>query len=301
MRLASLWLGLALVAPACAHAPVASQEEDGAEADEVSTTAEPPRLTRFRSSRSLAAEAPGPSTCDALCQQYVLATNAARYPTQQGVSVQLTPLLPTTPGLVWQNGKVLMGTWAELADFPYQQGQGFALADVTWWTAVPFMQQWCQGTGLTGDALRVRIAQRLGMPPNVKNDGFVTVWVDPQTIFRPCPDPEPWDQECLVQVPMVPPYLPMPPAQAPWACSGTQAAAAFVQVRPRHLQWMCHNWRGSYTHPEPYKNYPWTVLGYTYDWGSSDHVGPSEFVSRKGTQVVFDAAVTSDVYCASSH
>lgn len=291
MRLVPVVLGFVLIASACAHAPGPARAGG----------TRPSRVTRFRSSRSLAARASNAAApCDALCQQYVAATQAAEYPTQQGISVALTPLLPTTPSLVWNNGKILMGTWAEMADFPYQQGQSFTLSDDTWWTAVPFMQQWCQGTGLQGDALRVRIAQRLGMPPNTPNDGFITVWVDPQNLFRPCPDPEISDQECLVQVPMVPPYQRTPQNPEPWACSGTQSAAAFVQVASSHLEWMCTNWLGSYNQPRPYDNYPWTALGYTYDWGSSDHLGPSEFVSLQGTQVVFEAAAASDVYCSPS-
>jgi hypothetical protein len=36
--------------------------------------------------------------------------------------------------------------------------------------------------------------------------------------------------------------------------------------------------RGKYIHT-PSKPYPWTGLGYTYDWGSADiHVGLCEFV-----------------------
>jgi hypothetical protein len=48
---------------------------------------------------------------------------------------------------------------------------------------------------------------------------------------------------------------------------------------------------------EPLQNFPWTALGYTYDWGSKNHVGPSEFLSLKGTQVFFHRRATNDAYC----
>jgi hypothetical protein len=260
-----------------------------------------PQAPRFTPRASLErAPAPEPAGCDPLCERYVAATAAAKYPTTQAISQGLTALLPSTPGLVWKDGKILMGTWTELGPFKNMKpGQPFKLDGDTWWTAVPVMQQWCQSTGLRGDALRVRIAQRLGMPPNAQNDGFVEVWVNPVDIFRPCPDPEIEDRECQVEIPMVPPYQ-HGPNDPPWACSGVQVPNQFAVVQPSHLTWMCTNWTGSYTNKKPFQNYPWTALGYTYDWGASDHVGPSEFVSLDQTEVVFQSATRTDDYCSTA-
>lgn len=239
------------------------------------------------------------TNCGELCQRYAAATASAKYPTAQGITTGLDALLPSTSGLVWKDGKILMGTWTELKYYGnLQPGQSFKLDGDTWWTAVPVMKRWCQSLNphLSGDALRVRIAQRLGMPPNAPDDGFVQVWVDPNTIFRPCPDPEIQDRECMVEISMVPPFQ-RQANQPPWACSGVQTNASFVDVQPSHLQWMCTNWTGSYDNSNPLENYPWTALGWTYDWGQADHFGPSEFVSLDQTEVVFESGTPTDTYC----
>jgi hypothetical protein len=46
--------------------------------------------------------------------------------------------------------------------------------------------------------------------------------------------------------------------------------------------------------------YPWTGLGYTYDWCSQDtkHVGASEFVIRPGSVVNVTAIIDRNTYCA---
>lgn len=43
--------------------------------------------------------------------------------------------------------------------------------------------------------------------------------------------------------------------------------------------------------------YPWTRLGYTYDWGSGSHVGMSEYVIPGGMTVQVKAVYeTSDYF-----
>ena len=44
--------------------------------------------------------------------------------------------------------------------------------------------------------------------------------------------------------------------------------------------------------------YPWTQLGYTYDWGNPvSEQGVSEFVIKANTQVIINAIFTIDAYC----
>jgi hypothetical protein len=47
------------------------------------------------------------------------------------------------------------------------------------------------------------------------------------------------------------------------------------------------------------EQYPWTALGYTYDWNpvSTTPVGPSEFVAHKGARVVFDSIIPTEDFC----
>jgi len=44
--------------------------------------------------------------------------------------------------------------------------------------------------------------------------------------------------------------------------------------------------------------YPWTRLGYTYDWyPDMTDIGLSEFVIRKGTTVMVESVSAQDAYC----
>jgi hypothetical protein len=235
---------------------------------------------------------------DALNQQYAAAIVTTRIPQASRICRELTALTPSTPGLVWKDGKILMVTWTQLHAFQDRQpGERFSLVEDTWLTAAPFMEQWCQSTRLKGEDLRLRIAQRLGMPPKWPNDGFVEFWVSPKDLFRPCPDPEIQDHECMAGIAMITPGQ-RTGGEPPWACSGPQVSASFVKVEPSHLEWMCQNWRASYGSTKPLENFPWTALGYTYDWGSENHQGPSEFVSLKGTEVLFHRGSASNDYCS---
>jgi len=45
------------------------------------------------------------------------------------------------------------------------------------------------------------------------------------------------------------------------------------------------------------KKYPWTRLGYTYDWGNPCHeVGLSEFVIKKDAEVIVEDIETVEEY-----
>ncbi|HXO18393.1 MAG TPA: hypothetical protein VOA87_00560, partial [Thermoanaerobaculia bacterium] len=45
--------------------------------------------------------------------------------------------------------------------------------------------------------------------------------------------------------------------------------------------------------------YPWTGLGYTWDWAADnrDHHGESEFVAPTGTQVTVESVTPIAEYC----
>jgi hypothetical protein len=49
---------------------------------------------------------------------------------------------------------------------------------------------------------------------------------------------------------------------------------------------------------DPSKGYPWTRLGYTYDWGNPEsEVGLSEFVVAAGSMVGIEAVSDNETYC----
>jgi len=48
----------------------------------------------------------------------------------------------------------------------------------------------------------------------------------------------------------------------------------------------------------PAKGYPWTRLGYTYDWGNPDsEVGLSEFVITAGATIKIENVYETAAYC----
>ncbi len=241
---------------------------------------------------------------DPLRRAYQAALADARYPTREKISQELIPISKDDPRLVWNDqGQVLVVTWSKKAYFKdFEPGKPYQLygGDVTWVSLVPFMRRFCES--YQGKDLRLRIAQNLGMPPNSANDSFVEMWANPRDIFRPCPDPEPWDMECLVRIPLIGQLPEQGVDKPPWYCGqdgpfSRQQSMAYLTVQQTHLDWMCENWIGSYTSSELYENYPWTALGYTYDWGSEDHVGQSEYIIPGNTWVTAGSITPTDTYC----
>lgn len=232
---------------------------------------------------------------DELWKLYEEAVTAARYPQAAAISTSLVPIQTTTPGLRWDDqGRVLMVTWTKAQYYSGAEGQTrtFDHGDV-WLTAVPSVQRFCRALGLPPDQHTLRLEQLLGLPPNAGYDAFVELWIDPRDFFRPCADPEIIDRECTVNLSVGP----SPPSSCPWADSfASQTGARWLTVTQAHLDWMCANWTKTYV-ADPRKSYPWTGLGYTYDWGQPNPVGASEFVAPKGTTVLIESVTPTTEYC----
>jgi hypothetical protein len=195
------------------------------------------------------------------------------------VSRGLRAVVPGEPGLVWRGegpaARVLVATWTKdwPGGFQEQVGQSVTTKYETWVTLAPEVRERCSASGLAGLDLVSRLEQLHGLPPGAGKVRFVELWVSPDDLFRPCPDPEVTDHECS----LVPP-----------------APAARVTVAAEHVAWMADLTARSYGEG----GYPWTRLGYAYDWGTpGDPVGPSEFVLRPGAEVEVAAAPLTEEYC----
>jgi len=161
------------------------------------------------------------------------------------------------------NGKVeyLMSTWKYTSnpstDWPI--GAKKLLPYQTWFTAVPQVQEFCQkyqaidSTIPDNVELSLRLQQYLGLILNKYSTKthFVEMWVKAEDLTRPCIDGEIDDSACNL--------LPLPVPD-----SSPVVKAIYTN---------------SYTNAKK-EYYPWTGLGYTYDWGNSQkpHQGPSEFI-----------------------
>ena len=105
----------------------------------------------------------------------------------------------------------------------------------------------------------MRVVQMLGLPPDYCGNRIVLFWAEKDSLFRPTPDPEIHDSEVLLDF--------------------------RDDVDPRYRAWFEDYYRTAYYSDTPY---PWTRLGYTYDWhsGSPSAIGPAEFIVRPSTRVI---------------
>jgi hypothetical protein len=75
-------------------------------------------------------------------------------------------------------------------------------------TVVPRLKTFCQeyvkSHGADPEQLKLRLKQRLGLPPDTNYDSLVELKVDPKDIsnfFRPCADPSPATNSCAPSSP----------------------------------------------------------------------------------------------------
>lgn len=213
------------------------------------------------------------------------AVQDARTAEPSEIVTTLTPLVPYNESLQWRTTptatgdsarQVLMVTWtgnAPLASTRARAGRALTFDAVVWVTAVPEIQQFCRSTDRTGADLDRRLRQRLGLRPGDTASRFVEMWVRPKDLARPCPDPAITDRECE----------PQPPGPATAVTVDSTYRAWFMEHRAQEY--------GA-------DGYPWTRLGYTYDWNpTTDEVGTSEFIVRPGATVDVHAVTPTDAYC----
>lgn len=202
---------------------------------------------------------------------YRAAVDDAAVPEQDEVADDLVAIVPGADNILEDpDGRVLMVTWTNWNGYDGLEGQMTTLGVEVWTTAAPHLQQFCRGLSAADDvALTQRLEQRLGLPPDNGKDRVVTFWAPPSAIFRPSPDLEIDDSVAALEFP-----------------AGTPQA---------HIDWIEGLREASYGDD----GYPWTQLGYTYDWapGAESEVGESEFVIRAGTEVVVESVQSQAEYC----
>jgi hypothetical protein len=185
------------------------------------------------------------------------------------IVTSLTPIVGYNTDLIWEGApgasRVLMVSWVDGDYYDDSVGQEYTLPGwlQLWVTAVPEIQAFFAPRPSSSEAiLKPRVEQLLGMPPDTANTKFVEVWVNPNDLVRPCPDPEITDTVCELDFP--------PPR--------------FQELSSEYRQWFESNRASSYGGSNPY---PWTRLGYTCDWyrGQGCDTGLSEFVIWPGSTV----------------
>jgi hypothetical protein len=233
------------------------------------------------------ATAPDPTAAVAvkpvdLPQQYAAALQDAKVADPDEIFDGLTAITPDNSALTWQtdSGRVLMVTWTSWNGYDSLVGQETKLAREVWATAVPQLQTFCQSYAATpATPVTLRLEQLLGLPPNNGKTRLVVMWVNPADMFRPSPDGEIDDTVAELEVPG--------PERFP-----SQQEYEF------HRDW--YNLQMSLqNYDDPSKGYPWTRLGYTYDWGNPEsEIGLSEFVVAASSTVAVEQVYLTEEYCA---
>lgn len=193
------------------------------------------------------------------------------------ISRNLIAIVPSNNRLVWKKDNeknyVLVVTWTSWAGYDDKIAQKIATARETWVTVAPEIKDFCERTNFSATSKPLRLEQLLGLPPENGKTKFVEMWVDPNDLFRPSPDPEISDHEAELDFPI---------------------SEKFISISDVHKSWLNELKNKSYTE----NGYPWTRLGYTYDWGNpKSEIGLSEFVIRKGAVIIVHSVTPTDRYC----
>jgi hypothetical protein len=182
-------------------------------------------------------------------------------------------VLPLKPAVPDAEGRVRVVTYTNYGG--YQPGTPMTLSRDVWVTLVPEVRDSC--LTFTGDVTR-RLEQLLGLPPGAGYDRFAELRVNVTDLFRPAPDPA---------------------TNTARPCADGVAAncgASFpADVSPTHVRWIAD---GTLTLWRLPRGYPWTRLGYTYNWHpGSPRYGASEYVVRPGAHVEVVSVRPTAEYC----
>ncbi|MEH2115024.1 hypothetical protein [Nostoc sp.] len=229
-----------------------------------------------------------PESYEALKKQLNVAIEDAKRPSKDKVVNNLWPLSKSNTQIKWRenNGKIeyLMANWKYVKNptEDWKVGTKKSIEARTWLTAVPQVKEFCQnckgiGINIPGNImLSLRLQQYLGLILNRNSNKthFIEMWVKAEDLSRPCVDPEINDSICNVfDIKILPSYPILQEIYTSSYAVGSQ------------------------------EHYPWTGLGYTYDWGNpkKPRAGASEFLidgtKEKPIEVEVVSITATKEYC----
>lgn len=202
-------------------------------------------------------------------EAYTLALQKAAIPFSNAISSTLTPINAENKKLIRKtvNGQEYILTISlkskQATEWYKNDPDGFYNTGnfQIWVTVVPDLKERIQA--LKPADVQYRLKQLLGLPPNAEYAYIVEFWVKPEDLFRPCPDREVSDNVCGLDFP--------------------------VNTPSEYKKWFNDSRiERYYAAKEVYRKYPWTQLGYTYDWDfkSKTPIGMSEFVVDVNKKVI---------------
>lgn len=186
-------------------------------------------------------------------------------------------LIDTTIDGAWY---VLVASWKEKSSYYPDKGTYNTGNYDIWVTVAPQIQERCRDYRRFFNSAvetEMRLRQLLGLQPQSGQKFFLELWVRPDDLFRPCPDNETNDTECDLSLPR-----------------NVDSTYRLWFNNLRAVQYVdCSDTLFGNA------GYPWTQLGYTYDWNPENpsHVGLSEFVVRRNATVWVRGKVPTEEYC----
>ncbi|MGZ5802211.1 MAG: hypothetical protein ACXWJZ_16460 [Burkholderiaceae bacterium] len=195
---------------------------------------------------------------------------------------KIMPLLPIPAG-----PSVTVVSWVTENRLPCRADESQCAfttgADRIWVTLSGEVQSLCRSWNLSGDPLRRRLEQLLGLPmdppPQYRKAKFVIMDIPQGRLERAClgvNDSDAAHPQCTLDV----------------------QASTSAELR----QYVQQQMAGSYILRNPKgPGYPFTRLGYTYDWSpiakAPNHYGASEFLLMPVTTAKVAAQIATDDYC----
>lgn len=145
-----------------------------------------------------------------------------------------------------------------------------------YYTAVPELELWCisyeefenwyseNSKGVKD--WNLRLEQLIGLPPEFGYTHFTAFTVKAEDVIRPAYQPDPTEQ--------------------------VTADILDGSALGEHSEWFAGNEQWSYVDSA----WPWTRLGYTYDWSEGNEKGLSEFLILSGSEVKVEWTITTEEF-----
>ncbi|MFT5136140.1 MAG: hypothetical protein ACI9XU_000148 [Arenicella sp.] len=196
------------------------------------------------------------------------------------------------------SGPVTVVSWVRAdqakKSFSGQPGSTYTTKDNMWVTLAPHVQKFCREFAATHsenpDRVTLRLEQRLGLGPASSKTHFIELAIatprDRKSLFRPCGDTNVMTTSCTL--------------------GGPSSCGADDKTCHQQSDFFYQQYYSSYGSARPVE-YPWTSLGYTFDWeykeaglgGRFDFVqiGESEYVVPAHTKMELVSKQTTAEYC----
>ncbi|MFI5390993.1 MAG: hypothetical protein ACHQYQ_06495 [Bacteriovoracales bacterium] len=143
---------------------------------------------------------------------------------------------------------------------------------IIWVTAFPELKNFCKNI-TDKRQIKSSLEKYLGLPPDTNKEVFITIWVKPEDIFRPCYSPDITTTTCPSQIP---PGVPR-----------------------EHINWVTETFAGSYKKDPNSMAYPFTKMGYAFFWGNPKSMqGGSEYVVKPNAKIFVESVESLETYCS---